>query len=61
MNKYKVKYVIHTEFLAENDEAADKIDEKNLNIIFKNGEFYIKRFKLVRKVTEDAANNDNNR
>lgn len=31
MKTYKNKYVIETEFEAESDEEADKINEKNLN------------------------------
>lgn len=54
MNKYKVKYVICTEFEASSDEEADKIDEKNLNAILKNGEFYIKKFKLERRIIDDV-------
>ena len=54
MNKYKVKYVIHTEFLAKNDEEACKIDEKNLNAILGNGEFLVTKFKLERRVTDNV-------
>lgn len=56
MKTYKTKYVIETEFEAETDEEADKINEKNLNAIFKNGEFYVKKFKLKTDVWEGIFN-----
>ena len=52
MNNYKVKYVICTEFLANNDEEAATIIEKNANVILGNGVFYVKKFKITQKIEE---------
>ena len=47
---YKVKYIICTEFDVASEEEANKINEKNLNAIFSNGEFQVKKFKLKTKI-----------
>ena len=53
MNNYKVKYVICTEFLANNDEEAAAIIEKNANAILGNGVFYVTKFKMVKKIESE--------
>lgn len=52
MNKYKVKYSIYTEYEAESDEEAQKIDEAYLNHVFKDG-IEITKFKLERRIIEN--------
>lgn len=53
MNKYKVKYSIYTEYEAETDEEAQKIDEAYLNHVFKDG-LEITKFKLERKIIDNT-------
>ena len=47
---YRVKYVICTEFDVTSEEEANKINEKNLNAIFSNGDFQVKKFKLKTRI-----------
>ena len=56
MNKYKVRYSIFTEYEAETDEEADKIDEVYLNAIFKDG-LVITGFKLEKEIIDDVDKN----
>jgi len=53
MNKYKVKYSIYTEYEAESDEEAQKIDEAYLNHVFKDG-IEITKFKLERRIIDNV-------